>query len=291
MPLQAILTVLGARKVENDPRDFQLDLSGLNLAGVDLKEADLRNANMAGVDLTGANLSGAKLSGVRFYSAILCQANFEGADCRNACFGNADLREVNFRGANLEEASFVRIGDYMGRTIGYTDVTMADFSHAQMRKADMASTWTEGYDGSGLSYATTFAHADMREVNFGSFDSACRLQYCSFEGVRFERSYLGHACNFEMSVLRGVDFRESSIDGSLMLKDASLTDALFEDSQIRWLQIDPFDDERWSTEERFGERLAEQLKRLRPELFLGRSIPKSQPEEQRDDADHDRSRE
>jgi hypothetical protein len=70
--IQAIMTVIGRRKKEQDK-------GGLDLTAVDLRLADLVRAHLEGADLWGAHLEGAYLEG-----AHLKRANLKGADFSTA---------------------------------------------------------------------------------------------------------------------------------------------------------------------------------------------------------------
>ena len=72
--IQAILTVVGRRRVEFDPPEQNLDLSGTNLSG-----AHLHRANLSGMDLCGANLSQAFLYEANLSWALLVEANLSKA--------------------------------------------------------------------------------------------------------------------------------------------------------------------------------------------------------------------
>ncbi|MFM6375142.1 MAG: pentapeptide repeat-containing protein, partial [Microcystis panniformis] len=90
IPVQAALTVIGRRKVENDQAgdnlaettDFSkikiLDLSRTNLRGANLNRANLR-ANLWEANLNGAYLNRANLIGANLYVANLNGANLNGA--------------------------------------------------------------------------------------------------------------------------------------------------------------------------------------------------------------------
>jgi hypothetical protein len=82
---QAIATVIGRRRAEQDPGDQRL-----NLRGVDLRAADLRWA---------------QLRGALLLESLLMRANFEGAHLEQALLMGAHLERANLQGAHLEEAN------------------------------------------------------------------------------------------------------------------------------------------------------------------------------------------
>ncbi|GCA84665.1 secreted effector protein PipB2 [Microcystis aeruginosa NIES-2522] len=106
IPVQAALTVIGRRKVENDQ-------AGDNLAGttdfnktkfLDLSRTNLREAYLNGAYLDGANLDGAILDGAILYGAILNRANLNRAILDGAILYGANLNEAYLGGANLGAA-------------------------------------------------------------------------------------------------------------------------------------------------------------------------------------------
>ena len=132
IPVQAALTVIGRRKVENDqdgdnlaetndPNKIKfLDLSRTNLRGANLNRANLNRANLDGANLNGAklwvaylnganlngaNLNGANLIGANLIGANLNGANLNGAFLKGAFLIEAFLEEANLNGANLNGAN------------------------------------------------------------------------------------------------------------------------------------------------------------------------------------------
>ncbi|NCS25610.1 MAG: pentapeptide repeat-containing protein [Microcystis aeruginosa BS13-02] len=106
IPVQAALTVIGRRKVENDQ-------AGDNLAGttdfnkikiLDLSRTNLREANLNRANLNRANLNRANLNGAYLEEANLIGANLNGAYLEGAYLNRANLNRANLNGAYLEEA-------------------------------------------------------------------------------------------------------------------------------------------------------------------------------------------
>jgi uncharacterized protein YjbI with pentapeptide repeats len=133
IPVQAALTVIGRRKVENDqagdnlaettnPNKIKiLDLSGTNLRGADLIGANLFGANLIGANLFGANLYGADLNRANLYGANLNRANLNRAN-----LNRADLIGANLFGANL-----------IGANLFGADLNGADLNRAYLYGADL----------------------------------------------------------------------------------------------------------------------------------------------------------
>ncbi|WP_375329240.1 pentapeptide repeat-containing protein [Microcystis sp. BLCC-F210] len=124
IPVQAALTVIGRRKVENDqagdnlaetndPNKIKfLDLSGTNLRGAFLYRADLKGAILIEANLNGAFLYRADLKGANLIEANLngdnlIEANLNGANLYRAILNGAILIGANLNGANLNGAYLI----------------------------------------------------------------------------------------------------------------------------------------------------------------------------------------
>ncbi len=154
IPVQAALTVIGRRKVENDQAgdnlaettDFSkikiLDLSGTNLRGANLTEANLNRAN-----LTEANLNGAYLNGAYLNRAYLYGANLIGAELIGADLIGADLIGAKLNGANLIVAN----------------LTEANLNRAKLNRAYLDGAYLDGayLDGAYLNRAILFGARDL----------------------------------------------------------------------------------------------------------------------------------
>jgi hypothetical protein len=99
--IQAILTVIGRRKVE-----FETDDERLDLQFCDLSNSNLYKANLYGAILIGANLSGSILTGAHFTDADLSNVNFQGTDLGGADFKGAVFYNNTFVDATLTGADF-----------------------------------------------------------------------------------------------------------------------------------------------------------------------------------------
>ena len=91
---QAIATVIGRRRREQDPDDHRLELSELDLAGVRWRRASLQGANLWRANLEGAYLRLAHLEGARL----------EGTNLRDARMERVQLGGARLAGANLSSA-------------------------------------------------------------------------------------------------------------------------------------------------------------------------------------------
>ncbi|MFO0291150.1 MAG: pentapeptide repeat-containing protein, partial [bacterium] len=114
--VQAALTVIGRRKVENDQAGDNLaettdsnkikilDLSRTNLRGANLNRANLNRANLDGANLNGAKLWVAYLNGANLNGAYLNGANLNGAKLNRADLNRAYLNGADLNGAYLNGA-------------------------------------------------------------------------------------------------------------------------------------------------------------------------------------------
>ncbi len=139
LDIQAILAVIGRRRVEFDPPEQRLDLRRTNLSGANLMKANLARANLVfarlfGADLSEANLSGGNLSGGNLSEADLSGANLSGAD-----LPGANLSKVNLSGANLSGARLsypgLRPANLSEAILSGADLTRADLRGANLRDA------------------------------------------------------------------------------------------------------------------------------------------------------------
>jgi uncharacterized protein YjbI with pentapeptide repeats len=111
IPVQAALTVIGRRKVENDQAGDNLaettdpnKIKFLDLSGTNLRKAYLNGANLNRANLIGANLIGANLIGANLRLADLEGANLNGADLKGANLNGAYLYGAYLNGAYLNGA-------------------------------------------------------------------------------------------------------------------------------------------------------------------------------------------
>ena len=140
--IQAILTVIGRRRVELDPPQQSLDLSWTNLSKADLFRADLSRADLSQADLSQADLSDAyvaraNLSGAALVETFLSGAALVGANLSNAYLPGAHLSQARLSGADLSDAS-LRVADLSGARLSEAKVGGADLSHALLSEADLS---------------------------------------------------------------------------------------------------------------------------------------------------------
>ncbi len=135
--IQAILTVIGRRKLEHEEgEDRRLDLSetdlrGAILVGARLVGAILRDARLEGASLMGARLEGANLMGARLEGAYLVGASLEGANLMYARLEGANLGSACLEGANLWHARLE------GADLLWANLVGAYLKEAHLGKVDL----------------------------------------------------------------------------------------------------------------------------------------------------------
>jgi uncharacterized protein YjbI with pentapeptide repeats len=160
IPVQAALTVIGRRKVENDqagdnlaettnPNKIKfLDLSRTNLRGADLIGANLFGAILNRANLIGANLNGADLNGAYLYGANLNGANLDGADLNRANLNRADLNRANLNRAILYRAN-LNGADLNGANLYGAYLNGANLDGANLNRAYLDGANLNGADLNG----------------------------------------------------------------------------------------------------------------------------------------------
>ncbi|MCA2708946.1 MAG: pentapeptide repeat-containing protein [Microcystis sp. M015S2] len=173
IPVQAALTVIGRRKVENDQAGDNLagttdsnkikilDLSGTNLRGANLDGANLnraildganlKGAYLDGANLYGANLDGANLYGANLYGADLIGADLIGANLNRANLIGADLIGADLIGANLNRANLIG-ANLIGANLNGANLNGANLDGANLYGANLYGAYLNGanLDGANL---------------------------------------------------------------------------------------------------------------------------------------------
>jgi uncharacterized protein YjbI with pentapeptide repeats len=178
IPVQAALTVIGRRKVENDQAGDNLagttdsnkikfldlsrtnlrgaklygaNLNGANLNGAYLNEANLNEANLNLAYLYGANLNGAKLNGAKLKGAYLKGANLNGANLNLAYLYGANLKGAYLYGANLNGAKLNGAKLY-GANLNGANLNGANLKGAYLYGANLKGAYLYGanLDGANL---------------------------------------------------------------------------------------------------------------------------------------------
>ena len=169
---------------QQQPPDFQPDLSRANFRRANLFRADLRGADLNGANLKEANLSSADLS-----RAHLNNADLRGADLRGANLNGADLSGAHLRGADLSHA---RVGGmifgnldlrtvkgletvhYAGpSTIGTDTIerSQGDLPEAFLRGAGLSETsiaYAHSLKSHAIEYYTCFISYSSQDTDFAT---------------------------------------------------------------------------------------------------------------------------
>jgi uncharacterized protein YjbI with pentapeptide repeats len=171
--VQAALTVIGRRKVENDqagdnlaettdPNKIKiLDLSQTNLRGANLNRANLNRANLNGANLNRANLNGAYLDRAYLYGANLDDANLDEANLIEANLNGANLYGADLEGAILNEANlneanlwfaYLKGANLYGANLNGANLYGADLEGAILNEANLneANLWFAYLKGANL---------------------------------------------------------------------------------------------------------------------------------------------
>jgi uncharacterized protein YjbI with pentapeptide repeats len=147
--VQASLTVIGRRNIENDneSEEKRLDLSKTNLNNTELYRANLDNADLIGGKLNGAGLIKAKLNnallyGTEFNQALLNYAELNGAKLNGAELNDAKMRATKLKKAELNTAklykAFLQEADFTDAYLTATILIEADFRGANLTRADLS---------------------------------------------------------------------------------------------------------------------------------------------------------
>ncbi|MBE9090238.1 pentapeptide repeat-containing protein [Microcystis aeruginosa LEGE 11464] len=141
IPVQAALTVIGRRKVENDQAGDNLaettdpnKIKILDLSRTNLREANLDGAYLNRANLIGANLNRANLNGAYLYRAYLNRANLYGAHLNGAYLFGANLYGANLNGADLYGADLYG-AHLFGAHLNGADLNGANLNGANLNRA------------------------------------------------------------------------------------------------------------------------------------------------------------
>ncbi len=155
IPVQAALTVIGRRKVENDQAGDNLAETTyfnktkiLDLSQTNLREANLILANLNGANLNGANLIGANLIGAYLNGAFLVQANLIGANLNRAILNGANLIGANLTGAELFGANLKEAG-LIGAELNGANLIVANLDGANLDGAELNGANLDGANLNG----------------------------------------------------------------------------------------------------------------------------------------------
>jgi Pentapeptide repeats (8 copies) len=135
--IQAALTIIGRRKVKQDPIGKYIDLRAVNLVEVEIQTANLSGANLTVANLKGADLSKAILIRSNLSGSILTCAYLNGANLSNAILSHADLHGAYLTDTNLSDTDLSQADLCQANSIN-TDFTNANLSHSRLFGADLS---------------------------------------------------------------------------------------------------------------------------------------------------------
>lgn len=169
--IQAALTVINRRIVQNDLSGGQLDLSKTDLSRAELAQANLNNANLSGANLSQANLNNADLSGanltqVNANQADLSNVKLSKADCSSVNFSQANLLDGDLEAANLLQANF-REANLTHANLNATTLVQANLSQTNLAKANLSEA---NLIGANLSEASLI-DADLMQADLRSTEN------------------------------------------------------------------------------------------------------------------------
>jgi uncharacterized protein YjbI with pentapeptide repeats len=184
--IQAAMTVLGRRKVEQDPPDKRIDLRNVSLPLIEIQKASLSGVNLSGasligINLNGANLSDANLSGVNLSGVNLFEANLSGASLFKASLIGASLIGVNLSDANLRNANL------SGASLFGINLSGANLSGANLSGASLSGVNLSGANLSGASlFGIKLSGANLSDANLSGVNlRAANLINIQVHNTRF----------------------------------------------------------------------------------------------------------
>lgn len=198
---QAIATVIGRRRSEQDPAGQRLNLTSTKLVQVQWAQATLERADLAGANLAGAWLRDANLKEAYLPHVNLERAKLLGAELEGAYLEGANLEGALLHGANLR--SFLR----------GANLKLVEALEAHMEAADL--------EGANLE------ESDLRGTN---------LKGANLQEADLERAILARA-NLEEADLRGADLRGANLWGA-NLKGANLEEADLRQAKLEGAKLE-----------------------------------------------------
>jgi uncharacterized protein YjbI with pentapeptide repeats len=180
---QAIATVIGRRRQEQDRPKQRLDLHEVDLSGVVWKKAQLEGAYLALAQLEGANLveaqlKGANLVGAQLGGAYLDEAQLEGAYLPEAQLEGAYLDHAQLKGAHLDHAQLK--GAYLvGAQLEGANLVNAQLVGAHLKGADLSGANIAGADltdAEGLTWGQLQAARNWDQAKLPAYLDAQRAE-------------------------------------------------------------------------------------------------------------------
>ncbi|MBE9247129.1 pentapeptide repeat-containing protein [Microcystis aeruginosa LEGE 00239] len=249
IPVQAALTVIGRRKVENDQAGDNLaettDSNKIKI--LDLSRTNLREANLIGANLYGANLYGANLKGAKLILANLNGANLNGAELIGAELNGAELIGAELIGAELIGAEL--IGAYLNG---------ANLIGANLYGANLYGANLNG----AILYRANLKGANLKGANLYRANlNGANLNGAELIGAELNGAELIGANLIEAN-LKGANLNGANLNGARDLHPEQIKSACFWEKAIHTQAKWDFDKELWVAEDwKANQREIEKLKR------------------------------
>jgi uncharacterized protein YjbI with pentapeptide repeats len=158
--IKAAMTVLGRRKVTQDPLGKSIDLRTISLPFIELQGANLNGANLNGANLNGANLNGADLNGANLNGANLNGADLNGANLNGASMIIVNLSKADLSKADLSEANLTK-ASMIAANLTKANLTKASMIAANLSKANLS----EASMNEANLYRADLSEADLSEAS------------------------------------------------------------------------------------------------------------------------------
>ena len=209
--IQAVLTVLGRRKIE------ERELGSLDLANTNLNQAKLSRARFSAANLNRARLVGSEIVDTNLIGANLSQANLARANLTGANFRDAILFEANFTGANLRETNFSDALLFRAN-LSMAFAGKANLTNSNLREANLHDAVLIGANLTGAH----LCQADLRGVLLSeAILNNADLSDANLAGAKLNNANLKDT-RFNGAKLQGADF--SKVTG---LTEAQLEHAIW----------------------------------------------------------------
>ncbi|GCA77740.1 secreted effector protein PipB2 [Microcystis aeruginosa NIES-2520] len=226
IPVQAALTVIGRRKVENDQAGDNLaettDSNKIKI--LDLSRTNLREANLNGANLDGANLNGANLNGANLYRAHLNGAILNGANLNGANLNGANLYRAHLNGAILNGANLYR-AHLNGAILNGAILNGAILFGADLYGAHLNGAILNGANLNG-------AHLN------GAYLNRANLNRANLYGANLNEAYLYGANLNGANLNEAKDLHPEQIKSACFWQEAIYTEAKWDEDKQLWVAED-----------------------------------------------------
>ncbi len=242
IPVQAALTVIGRRKVENDQ-------AGDNLAETTdsnkIKILDLSRTNLREANLNGANLDGANLNGANLYRANLNGANLNGANLYRAHLNGAILYRAHLNGAILNGA-ILNGAILFGADLYGAHLNRANLNRANLYGANLNEAYLYGANLNGANlYGANLYGANLNEA----YLYGANLNGANLYGANLNEAYLYGANLNGANLNEAKDLHPEQIKSACFWERAIYTEAKWDEDKQLWVAED------WKANQREIEKL------------------------------------